>query len=454
MARGGTVSVRSTAEPTAELRRSVGLRTAAAAAGLLSTFLLTVVGVRVLDPGDAAVLLSVLAALSIGPLLGRLGLGPNLIRLLPTEPDPTRRRDIAGAHLRATGLLSVLSAPVVAVVATVGSAGRGDTYVPVLLLTAALIVLESLRLTLSDVFAALGRVHWSVATTHHVRSTVALPLVGAMVLVSARPTLVGLLAVYAAVAAAQLGVALAVAHRDVALLGLRARPMLVAVIGSGTLLFTLDLAAFLVGQGTVWLASAVFAPLAAAQYSTAAVLAMQVTVLESLAALAVTPAAARLWAADRRDDVVRMLSAVATLATVVTAAVVVLLWVAGGPALRFAYGPDMAGAHLLLAVLAAAGVAKTAFGVNITVLIISGHIRRAAGTALGVLSVAIPAAVLAAVLAGPVGLAIVSATATVTLGLAQWIAARAVVPHPPRADWRLAQAWRALAVPGGPVVVP
>jgi len=91
MARGGTVNVRSTAEPTAELRRSFGLRTAAATAGLLSTFLLTVVGVRTLDPGDAAVLLSVLAALSIGPLLGRLGLGPNLIRLLPTEPDTATR---------------------------------------------------------------------------------------------------------------------------------------------------------------------------------------------------------------------------------------------------------------------------------------------------------------------------------------------------------------------------
>ena len=442
------MSLRAPAEPAAELRRSFGLRAAAAGAGLLSTFLLTVVGVRVLDPGDAALLLSVLAALSIGPLLSRLGLGPNLIRLLPAELDPARRRDLAGAHLRATGLLSLPTAPVVAVVATVGLDGRGEEYLLVALLTTALVVLESLRLTLSDVFAALGRVGWSVATTHHVRSTVALPLVGVTVLVSDRPTLVGLLAVYTAVAAASAVPSCTAAHGDVALRGLRSRPMLVAAIGGGTVLFTLDLAAFLVGQGTVWLASAVFAPLAAAQYSTAAVLAMQVTVLESLAALAVTPAAARLWAAGRRDDVVRMLSAVATLSTLVTAAVVVLLWVAGERALRFAYGPDMAGAHVLLAVLATAGIAKTAFGVNIAVLIVSGHIRRAAGTALGVLAVAVPAVVLAAMLAGPLGLALTSASATVALGVAQWVAARAVVPRPPRAHWRVGQAWRALAGPG------
>ena len=432
---------------TAELRRSFGWRMATAAAGLVSTLLLTVVGVRALEPADAAVLLSVLAALSIGPLLGRLGLGPNVIRLLPAEPDPERRRVVAGTHVRATGLLSSLSAPVVALVATIGLAGE-SRHLPVLLLTASLILLESLRLTLSDVFAALGRVGWSVATTHHVRSTLALPLVGVAVLVSARPTLVELLAVYTAVAAVQLAVALVAARRCVALGGMRSRPVLGSAIGSGMVLFTLDLAAFLAGPGTVWLASAVFEPVAAAQYSTAAVLAMQVTVLESLASLAMMPAAARLWAGGHREAVVRMLAAVATLSTVVTVVAVLALWAVGGPLLGLAYGPEFASAHLLLVVLAAGGIAKTAFGGNVSLLIISGHIRRAALTALAVLAVFVPVVILSAVFAGPPGLAVASAASVIALGLAQWFTARLAVAEPPRAGWRIVAAWRDVAGEG------
>jgi protoporphyrinogen oxidase len=289
----------STSSATAELRRSFTYRTAAAAAGVLSTFLLTVVAVRALPPAEAAVLLAILAALSIGPLLGRLGLGPNVIRTLPAEAEPARRRELASVHLRATGLLSVLSAPVVAVVATIGLLPPTGQYLPVVALTIALIVVESVRLTLSDIFAAVGRVRASVSTTHHVRSFLALPLVCLAVLVSERPTLIGIVAVYCGVAFVQVAVAMLAARRDVTLLGSRSLAGLRGVIRSGALLVTFDLAAFLVLPGTIWLASAVFPPMTAAQYSTAAALAQQVTVLESLAALAVMPAASRLWAMGR-----------------------------------------------------------------------------------------------------------------------------------------------------------
>lgn len=429
---------------TAELRRSFAYRMAAAAAGLLSTFLLTVVAVRALPPAEAAVLLAILAALSIGPLLGRLGLGPNVIRTLPAESDPARRRELASVHLRATALLSALSAPVVAVVATIGLLPPTSRYLPVVALTITLIIVESVRLTLSDIFAAAGRIRASVSTTHHVRSVLALPLVGFAVLISERPTLTGIVAVYCGVAAVQVAVALLVARRDVALLGSRSLAGLRGVIRSGALLVTFDVAAFLVLPGTIWLASALFPPTAAAQYSTAAALAQQVTVLESLAALAVMPAASRLWAAGRRTEVVRTLSAVATLSTVVTVVVVLLLAAFGDTALRVAYGPDLAGAHMLLVILAAAGIAKTAFGVNIALLIISGVIRPAARTAALVVAVAVPLGVLAAVFTGPVGLALTSAAAVVAIAGGQWLTARRVVARPPRAGLHVVTAWRTL----------
>lgn len=427
----------------AELRRSFGWRTVAAAGGLLSTLLLTVIVYRTLDARDAAVFFAILAALSIGPLMGRLGLGPNVIRLLAAEGRQDRRRAIASSHLVATALLSLASAPAVAVIATWSLRGQSH-YLPVLGLTALAITAESVRLTLSDVFAATGRVRASVATTHHVRSMVVLPLVGIAALAVAAPTLLEVMAAYTAVACVQLGVALIGARHDVGRHRGAGAASLRGAIASGSKLFTLDLAAFLGLSGTVWLSAIVFEPTSAAQYSAAATLALQVTILESLAALAVTPPAARMWAAGRRDEVVGVLSAVATLSTAVTAAVVLVLAIAGPALLEFAYGESMRGAGLLLVIMAAGGLAKTAFGVNITVLIVSGHLTEASRTALAVLAVSVPVAIAAAVVGGPLALAVVSALSLTAIALAQWRCARVTVGMAPRARIRIGRAWQIL----------
>ncbi|KUI39752.1 teichoic acid transporter [Mycobacterium sp. GA-2829] len=407
-----------------ELRRSFGWRTAAAAGGLLSTLVLTVIAYRALDARDAAAFFAILAALSIGPLMGRLGLGPNVIRLMAAEGHPVRRRAIASSHLGATALLSTVSAPVVAVIATWSLRGQAH-YVAVLTLAATAIVAESVRLTLSDVFAATGRVRASVATTHHVRSMLVLPLVGMVAFAVPAPTLLEVTGVYTVVACLQLGVALAGARSHLTLA--RGGVPLRGAIGAGAKLFTLDLTAFLALSGTVWLAAIVFAPGAAAQYSAAATLALQVTVLESLAALAVTPPAARMWAAGARDEVVRTLSAVATLSTAVTATVVVVLAVAGPTLLALAYGDSLRAAGPLLVIMAAGGLAKTALGVNVTLLIVSGHIAEAARTAVAVLAVTVPAAVVAAVWGGPFALAVVSALSVTAIAVAQWWCTRTTV---------------------------
>lgn len=430
-------------EPTAELKRSFLWRVVAAAAGMISTFLLTVIVVRSLDDKDAAGFFAILAALSIGPLVGRLGLGPNVVRLIPAEPDHARRRIIAGTHLRATALLTLPSAPVVAFFATAGLIGHGD-FIAAFLLTTAIIVIETLRLMLSDIFAAFGRVSASVATMHYIRSTMVLPVVGVVAFALNRPTLTILLSAYVAVAAVQFLVALYFGHRDIAISKSVGIASLRAAIGDGTRLFTLELSTFLMMSGTIWLANAAFQPATATHYSAAATIAMQVTILESLAALAVSPPAARLWADGKKDNVVRLLSNVATVNTAVTICLVVALGLFGGLALQTAYGPSMRDAGTLLVILAASGVVQAALNVNISLLIIGGYIREVSRTATAVLAIVLPCAIVAAFAGGPLPLAIVSSGGVALLSVAEWITARRVLHRAPHAHRHLVMAAREL----------
>ncbi|GLP81894.1 lipopolysaccharide biosynthesis protein [Mycobacterium antarcticum] len=416
----------------AELRHSFLLRVGAAALGTVATFALTIVVVRTLDARDTATFFAILAALSIGSVVGRLGLGPNVIRLIPSEPDPAKRRLIAGAHLRATMILSAVSAPIVALFATWGLIGHGN-FLPALLLTTIVIAIESVRMMLSDIFAAYGRVLASVATMHYVRSAMVVPVVALVALIVERPTLIDVLATYVGVAGFQLLAALWLARNDVAIFGPGGHISLRTAINSGTRLFSLELTAFMMISGTIWLANAAFPPETAIIYSAAATIAMQVTLLESLAALAVTPPAARLWAAGRRDEVVRLLSSLATINTVVVVLVVLAFAAFGDVALEIAYGPEMRGAVSLLVVLACGGIAQGALGVNISLLIICGRINEVSRTALGVLVVFLPCAVAAAFLGGPMQLAIVSTCGMVLLSVSEWLTARKYLeqaPHP------------------------
>jgi len=121
----------------------------------------------------------------------------------------------------------------------------------------------------------------------------------------------------------------------------------------------------------------------------AVTLAFQVTVLEGMSSLAITPPAARLWAAGRKEQVVRMLSNAATLSTVVVIIVVGLLAVLGGFVIDIAYGSSMRPAATMLLILAVSGIAQACFAVNMTMLIVSGHIAATSRSALLVLSVAL-----------------------------------------------------------------
>ncbi|MCV7171928.1 teichoic acid transporter [Mycobacterium manitobense] len=427
-----------------EMRRSFAWRAFAAAGGIVSTFLLSVIVVRELTLRDAAAFFAILAAVSFGPLVGRLGLGQNVIRLMGAECDPRKRRQIAGTHLHATVVLSCLTAPAIALIGCVALIGDSD-LVPTFILTSVLIAIESTRLMVSDIFAAAGRVRASMATMHYVRSLLALPLVALMVFTSSRPSLLEVLGAYLAVSGIQFAAACVHARREVAVFeisfGIRD---LKTALGQGAHLFILDLSEFMLRQGTIFLAAAAFSPLAATHYSAAAMLALQVTLLDSLCALAVTPPAARLWAAGRRTQVVRMLSNVATLNSLVSVSVVLLLALLGPLILELAYGVEMRSASAVLLILAASGIFQAYFDGSVTLLVISGHIAAAARTAMTVLMVALPAAVAAALAGGPKTLATVACLSVMAKSICQWMTVRKVLSASPRAHHHVIRAFREL----------
>lgn len=424
-----------------ELRRSFSFRVIAAAAGTLATFLLTIIVVRTLNATDSAAFFAILAALSIGSIVGRLGLGPNIVRLLPSEPDLQKRRAIAGTHLKATILLTAPTAPVVALCACLGLIGHPN-FVPALLLTAAILMAETVRLMLSDIFAAFGRVKASVATMHYVRSVMIVPVVGLAAVAYEQPTLLTLLSAYAAVSVVHLVIALWIGRDDYSLSAAKGFAAVRAAVNSGAKLFSLDLAAFTMVAGSIWLANAAFAPETATIYSAAATIAMQVTILEALAALAVAPPAARLWAAGRKQEVVRLLSNMATVNAAVILVVVIVLGFVAGSALELAYGPEMRSGGVLLVILACGGVFQGAFGVNIALLIIAGRINEVSRTALLVLVVVLPCSIAAAFLGGAMALAIVSSSGVALLSVCEWLTARRYLDEAPRPHLHLVRALR------------
>ncbi|MCE5290202.1 MAG: teichoic acid transporter [Nocardiaceae bacterium] len=452
----------------AELRRSFLLRTFAAAGGFAATFVLSAIALRTMSNRDAAVFLAMLAALPIGSLIGRLGLGMNLVRLLPAAKDPHMQRVIMGTHLRATFYLCIVSAPVVSAVAALGIRENLTQYILVVVLTTTLITVESVRLTFGDLFAIQGRVMAAVAASHYFRTMTSLPIVAILVFVLHLPGLVPVLATYTAAATMQMLVAGFRARHYYTLRG-HIRGSLIPVVRSGFGLAVPMITSFLFFSGTIWLAAGLFAPRDAAQYAAAAALATQAAVLESLAVTAATPVSSRLWHHGRRHFAVEILSSIAVLSAVVTFVVFVGTVVLGKWILGFAYGADMVGAYAVLVILTAAAVVRASFGVNITLLHIAGKTRESARTAFVMTIVFMPVVFLIAWFGGPISLAIASSVASIAIVAVQWLtAAKSVGPElngghatlregmllTPHPHVDVVSAWKTLrSARGGPVEV-
>lgn len=427
-----------------ELRRSFSWRVLAAVFGLLSTLLLTVVVVRTLEPREAATFFAILAALAFGSKIGCLGLGPNLIRLVAAEPDARVGKIIAGTHLQATLLLTCTTAPVIALIGCNALIGRSEFW-PVFVITTLLIIIESARLIISDIFTAVGRVRASVAMMHYIRSALALPFVAVVVFALHKPSLVAVLGTYLAVATVQFAVAVVMARKYVLMKRLSAGwSMMRTAVRDGATVFGLDMSEFLMMQGTIWLATAMFSPEVATQYAAAVTLALQVTVLEALAAIALAAPSARLWSVGKRDAVMRMLSNAATLSVFVVVLIVLVMAVFGKAVVEIAYREDMGPAAGLLLIIAMGGLCQAFFKCSSTLLIVNGNIWQAARTGLVLLALAAPCSVAAAYYSGPVALATVTAVGISAMAVGQYVTAVRVVGVSPRAHFNVVAAAKGL----------
>lgn len=425
-----------------EFRRSLTWRILAAGGGMVASLLLTVVIVRGLEPRDAATFFGILAALSIGPLVGRIGLGVNVMRLIPGEPNEHKRRQIAGTHLLGTTIMALASAPIIALIGTYSSIGRGG-FLPIFVLSTLLIAIESIRMMVSDIFAANGRVGASVATMHYIRSMLVLPFVGAGVILLGHKSLDQVLGTYLLIAGFQLAIAAFTVRAEIALPSFKetVRTLRIAM-GQGVRLFTIDLSEFLIMQGTIWLALGIFDPLRATQYALAVTLGMQITLVKNLALTAVMPPAARLWSTGMRAQSMRMLTNAATLGMWVAIAAFIFVAIFGHWALGIAYGNDMRPAATLLLVIAFGAVVQTCFSVSTALLIISNRIGRAAIVAMIVTLVSIPVAVLAAFWGGAPVLAIVTAASLGTMYSLQYLNARYLLGSAPHGNHHVIRAVR------------
>ena len=377
----------------AHLKRNFAPRLVMAGFGMATTFVLTLLAVRILDARAATAFAAIVAALMIGPMLGRLGLGTRAMLLIAGETG-AQRAEVASDHLFATAVFATLTAPAIAFVATTSlSHMPGRTLY--IALTAMLLILESIRLTMSDIFAGLGMFGWSVFTTHHVRSVLMLIGVGAAA-VWGGFTLMTVLVVGLVVGLLTVIVGL---YRLVGAVTLGRPPTpraLVLATRAGVVLLLIDLASFLVGRGDVWLAAASFEPVAALRYSTASLVAFQITVPMGLANVALSPIAVRMWKDHAWDQLRDKVDSVAAISVALTTAATLIFWFAGPFVVGLVYGSELRSAWLPLAILATGTIVFSAWGGSSVLLIVSGHAREAAFTGLVVLAVIIPLAALAA----------------------------------------------------------
>jgi O-antigen/teichoic acid export membrane protein len=257
------------------------------------------------------------------------------------------------------------------------------------------------------------------------------------------PTLVDLLLISVGVGVCLLLLSLRRLSGDVVLHRPRHIGLLLVSARNGAVLAGVDLAAFVIGRGDVWLASYAFTPVDATSYSTASVLAFQITVPVGLATIALAPSVARLWSEDRISELRDLLNATATLSLAFTSAVVGVLWFVAPVAVTTLYGADLRSAALLLNVLSTGAIAIAAFGSSSILLIMTGHGRQAAIAAVSSVVLAVPIGVLASH-QGPLSLALASAAASPLLVVLQWLLARRLVGFAPTPSHRVDRAWEVL----------
>ncbi|MDH4365042.1 MAG: glycosyltransferase, partial [Acidimicrobiia bacterium] len=319
------------APATAEFWRSFSWRLAMAPLGTVATFAFAAMAARTLDDDAVNVVYALLTALMIGPILSRFGLHQEAVRAIAAER--TVRGEGAATALARRHLISslrrtLLANPVIAVAVLAGVYGDQD-HLAHLVLASVVLSAESIRLTTSDVLAGLGHTGWAAALAHQVRAVLVMAvLVVQTTVLGIGVTVVGILSLMAGVTVSLLAVGLLRLWRlqprppsahPLGLSLVTTPPMPRLALGLPFLL--VDLVAVLVARGDVLLAGRAFQPDVAVLYSTASVLAAQLSTPMGLASVALAPVVAGQVARGGLDELEHLLRTLATAAAAMAAPV-------------------------------------------------------------------------------------------------------------------------------------
>ena len=432
-----------TAEWNASMSRTFGLplrwRLGLSAVGISSSVTLVAIAALEFTDAELAALFVLLALLAIGPVLGRVGCGPRIVHELRgrrAAEDVDSATRAARLALRAVWIPTTIGALALslALVGTVPAARA----LPVLGLSVAVMIAESIRKSYADVFLGLGLSGWSAMLASQIRALIVCGVVVALVVAGVELTLMSVLVVMAVVGGS-LAVIAAVRFSMLrpgsitSIAPVRMRTL----ISVGLPLMIVELAAIGVVRGDVWLASLLLDEADAAAYGTASIVAMQVAVPIGLASAALTPAAIDHLRQGRIDDLQLLVGRVVNVLTVLAVMVTIAVVFVGRPFLGQVFGSRFTVAWDELVILSVGNVAFVVFGVGTVVLVVANRQRLAMQISVVWLLVAAFAMVIGGGSTGSRGLAIGSSFATIGLGsgiaVAAWVTTGVrVMPYPRR----------------------
>lgn len=419
-------------------------RIAAAATSLLASAILG----RLLGPDGFGTVALVTSVATAAAFVGSAGLNRLLLRdvssvtrhrhvdeaLEGATPSLAEHQRVA-VELREARRLLLGSVPLAAVLSGAviwAAAGTDGAAFSLAVAGAALTVGLSMLLVLSDLLRGMGEVRWANLASGRAG--------GALVLGS----LVGLLLVVQPSTALSASVCLALAATGsaaVLLLAVHRRRGELPSVGPGpaspvsrrTLAALAapfagtQLMLFIGSQVDLWVAGGMFDPSDVGDYAAALRLMALVTLPLTAAQLALVAPIAALHARGERATLERRVRSAATTAGLPALVALVPCVVVPGLVLRVVYGEGFEGAATLLAVLAVGQAVNVATGLCGTVLTMAGRQRLVLLVTGGGAAVSVVCDVGAAAWAGPVGLAVASATTTAAMFVSLWWLSRRVL---------------------------
>jgi O-antigen/teichoic acid export membrane protein len=405
----------------AEFRRSLSWRLLAAPIGTLATFVLTAIAARRLTPADLTVFYALLAALMIGPILGRFGLNQWAVKdlaSLRTRDDVEAAVALGRRYVISAVAPAALAAPIISGLFIAGiSQGRLDLSLT--LLAAVILFAETWRLAIGDVLIGLGQTGWSAVLGHQVRAIVVTLAVLSVQLIA--PDALDLNRILGMMALVAVGLVVGGLHRLWTLPARQTSGQIALhvpeLLRRGYPFLVVDLIVVVVARGDVWLAGPALTDETAARYGTASILGAQIGVPIGLASVALAPVVAGLFAQRKLEAVERAVRSVATLVGYALIPVLVASFFFGESLLAWVYGPLYVDAHPYLLVLMIGNLALAVLGAGPVVLLMSGRQRETMVVCVSWFAVAAPTAVIAAIVGGAMALAVASAMTTIGLYL-------------------------------------